>query len=697
MLKKMFSPKSVAVIGASKNKEKVGYAVLKNLVDSFKGKIYPINPNAETILGLKAFSSIKEIYLETPIDLAVIVIPSQFVPDMIEECGNVGVKNLIIISAGFKETGIKGAKLEKKCVETAKKYGIRFLGPNCLGLINTSAGLNASFAATMAKPGNIALFSQSGAICTSALDWADNKNVGFSKFVSLGNKADISENDLLKEFLIDYDTKVVAAYLEGVSNGPEFIKTSRKLSQKKPLVVVKAGRTAAGSKAVSSHTGTLAGSDEAYNAAFSQSGVIRADTLEDLLEYSNAFARYYYPKGDNIALITNAGGLGILAADECHLRGLFLSEFEDITYIRLKEALPPAASIYNPVDVLGDASSEIYKNALNIVLKDSNVDGIILLISPQSMTNIEEIAYNIKSIIETSHKPILCSFVGGSRIGKGEKILQKSNIPNYSSPDRAVASMKALSNYRKIKNKHYFDAPEIVGDKALVSRMLKKAQEKKQTVMGLEAFDILKAYGIPIIEKEVARSLEDTLRYCEKIGYPVALKILSPDISHKTDVGGIKLNLNDCEEVEKAYNSMMSSVRRYMPHATISGVQIQKMVTSGREVIIGMNRDVQFGPLIMFGFGGTYVELMKDISFGLAPLTEKDAKKMISSIKTYPLLAGVRGEKPHDIDSIVDVLLKVSQLSIDFPEILEFEINPLVVFGERKGCTAIDMRLTLSE
>ncbi|MCS3924156.1 acetate--CoA ligase alpha subunit [Methanosalsum natronophilum] len=697
MLKKMFSPKSVAVIGASKNKEKVGYAVLKNLVDSFKGKIYPINPNAETILGLKAFSSIKEIYLETPIDLAVIVIPSQFVPDMIEECGNVGVKNLIIISAGFKETGIKGAKLEKKCVETAKKYGIRFLGPNCLGLINTSAGLNASFAATMAKPGNIALFSQSGAICTSALDWADNKNVGFSKFVSLGNKADISENDLLKEFLIDYDTKVVAAYLEGVSNGPEFIKTSRKLSQKKPLVVVKAGRTAAGSKAVSSHTGTLAGSDEAYNAAFSQSGVIRADTLEDLLEYSHAFARYYYPKGDNIALITNAGGLGILAADECHLRGLFLSEFEDITYIRLKEALPPAASIYNPVDVLGDASSEIYKNALNIVLKDSNVDGIILLISPQSMTNIEEIAYNIKSIIETSHKPILCSFVGGSRIGKGEKILQKSNIPNYSSPDRAVASMKALSTYRKIKNKHYFDAPEIVGDKALVSRMLKKAQEKKQTVMGLEAFDILKAYGIPVIEKEVARSLEDTLRYCEKIGYPVALKILSPDISHKTDVGGIKLNLNDCEEVEKAYNSMMSSVRRYMPHATISGVQIQKMVTSGREVIIGMNRDVQFGPLIMFGFGGTYVELMKDISFGLAPLTEKDAKKMISSIKTYPLLAGVRGEKPHDIDSIVDVLLKVSQLSIDFPEILEFEINPLVVFGERKGCTAIDMRLTLSE
>ncbi|AEH60693.1 acetyl coenzyme A synthetase (ADP forming), alpha domain protein [Methanosalsum zhilinae DSM 4017] len=697
MLEKMFNPDSVAVIGASRNKEKVGYAVLHNLIESYKGKIFPINPEADEILGIKTYSSIEDIPLDENVDLAVIVVPAKLVPGIMENCGKSGIKNIIIISAGFKETGIEGARLERKCVRIAKKYDIRFLGPNCLGIIDTSSDLNASFSAVMAKKGNIALISQSGAICTSALDWADNRNVGFSKFISLGNKADLAENDFLSDLIDDSSTDVVAAYLEGVKDGPGFIEMSRRVSKAKPLIVVKAGRTAAGSKAVSSHTGTLAGSDEAYDAAFVQGGVIRADSLEDLLEYSRAFSMYDIPQGDDIAIITNAGGLGILTADECQRQDLSLAGFEEKTIDELKEKLPPAANIYNPVDVLGDADPDTYEYALNTVLEDENVDGIILLISPQAMTDIENISSRVAKIIQSATKPVLCSFVGGTKISAGEKILTGSGIPNYTFPERAVASMRALSSYRKIRKKEYHSPPVIEADRDTVARIIEKAQEKKQRTLGLEAFDILKAYNIPVVEKEIAKTLPETIEACESIGYPVAMKILSPEITHKSDVGGIRLNLTSRADVEKAYDTMISSVRRYMPHATINGVQIQRMIEGGREVIIGMNRDVQFGPLIMFGLGGTYVEFLKDVTFGLAPLTENEANHIVSSIRTYPLLAGVRGEKPHDIGCIIDTLLRISQLSLDFPQILEFEVNPLVVMDEGKGCTAIDMRLTLRE
>ena len=499
------------------------------------------------------------------------------------------------------------------------------------------------------------------------------------------------------EFADDDSTAVITAYLEGIENGPEFMDIARRVSKVKPIIVLKSGSTAVGSRAVSSHTGTLAGSDEAYNAAFSQSGVIRADTVEEMLDYARAFSSQPIPRGRNIAILTNAGGFGILTADACSKAGLSLSSFEESTILRLRERLPPAANFYNPVDVLGDASAEMYGYALETLLSDKNVDGIILLTSPQAMTAVDEIATIVADKAKSSEKPILCSFVGGTMIAEGERILNSRQIPNYSFPERAVASMRTLCSYSEIREQTYNPPQSIESDKEMAAQILENAAKRNQRTLGLESFDILKAYNIPVVATEITNSLPQTIEACEEMEYPVVMKIVSPDISHKSDVGGIRLNLNNEDEVERAYHIMMSDVRRYMPDAHIEGVQIQKMVTGGKEVIIGMNRDVQFGPLLMFGLGGTYVEFLKDVSFSVAPINKDDAKHMVASIKTYPLLAGVRGEEPSDIGSIVDILTKVSQMVVDFPQILEFEINPLMVLPDGQGCVAMDIRLTIRE
>ncbi|WP_135605973.1 acetate--CoA ligase alpha subunit [Methanococcoides sp. NM1] len=693
MLEKLFEPTSVAVIGASRTKGKVGRAVLDNLIESYKGEIIPINPKADEILGLRCYPTI----LDAPntAELAVVVLPAAMVPDALEKCGLADVSNVVVISAGFKESGIEGAKLERRCADIVRKYGMRMVGPNCLGIIDTGSGLNASFAASMAKKGNIAMMSQSGAICTATLDWADARGVGFSKFISLGNKADLSENDFLLEMADDDSTSVIAAYLEGVKDGPKFMEIAREVSHKKPIIVVKSGRTAVGSRAVSSHTGTLAGSDEAYNAAFAQSGVMRADSVEQMLDYIRAFSSQPVPDGKNIAIVTNAGGLGILTADACHYAGLSLSSFDESTIDSLREKLSPAANFYNPVDVLGDAHPDIYGHALETILDDPNVDGIIVLTSPQAMTDVKSIAEVVAEKCADSRKPILCSFVGGTRIEEGEGILDQHHIPNFAFPERAVSSMAALCNYGVIRKRVHLKPELIDVDTESVSSILKKARSETRHTLGLESFDILKAYGIPTVGTSNVKTLQEAIDASEEMGYPVVMKVLSADISHKTDVGGVRIGLKDRDDVVRAYHTMMSDVRRYMPNAVISGVQIQKMVTGGKEVIIGMNRDVQFGPLLMFGLGGTYVEVLKDVSFSVAPIGKDISRKMLSSIKTYPILTGVRGESPSDLNSIVDTLCKVSQLVMDFPEILEFDINPLMVLPEGQGCVAMDIRLTL--
>lgn len=695
MLEKLFDPDSVAVIGASRTRGKVGRAVLDNLINGYEGEIYPINPGADEILGLRCYTSILEV--PQKVDLAVIVVPARFVPDVIDECGHAGVGNVVVISAGFKESGIEGARLERRCAEIAAEYGMHLVGPNCLGIIDPHSGLNASFAASMAKEGNIALMSQSGAICTATLDWADANGIGFSKFVSLGNKADLAENDFLLDFEADDTTSVIAAYLEGVKDGPRFMEIARQVSHTKPIIVVKSGRTAVGSRAVSSHTGTLAGSDEAYTAAFLQSGVIRADSIEDMLDHIRAFSSQPIPRGKRIAILTNAGGLGILTADACDLEGLSLASFDESTIQRLRDRLPPAANMYNPVDVLGDATADLYGYALDVVLEDPNVDGVILLTSPQAMTDVKGIADVVVGRSGALDKPVLCSFVGGCRVREGIRILVDGQVPNYSFPERAVASMGALCSYNEIRNQSYPGPERFDVDKQTVSSLIGDAIASSRRVLGLESIDILRSYGIPTVGTATARTLKEALDACESMGYPVVMKILSPDISHKTDVGGVRLDLENADDVERAYHTMMSDVRRYMPDAMVTGVQVQKMVSGGREVIIGMNRDVQFGPLMMFGLGGTYVEILKDVSFAVAPLSRADAKDMIQSIHTYPLLTGVRGEGSYDIDTIVDVICRISQLVTDMPRILEFEINPLMVLPEGMGCVAMDIRLTLGE
>ncbi|MDY0387851.1 MAG: acetate--CoA ligase family protein [Methanolobus sp.] len=695
MLEKMFNPNIVAVIGASRTKGKVGRAVLENLMQNSNLKIIPINPNVDEILGIPCYHNILDVPDDLKTGLAVIVVPARLVPNSVDECGKAGIKNIVIISAGFKEAGIEGARLERECISICEQYGIKMIGPNSLGIIDTASGLNASFAPNMAYKGNIAMMSQSGAICAATLDWAERIGVGFSKFVSLGNKAVLSENDLLLLFENDPSTAVIAAYLEGVEDGPQFIKIAQRVSRSKPIIIVKSGRSSVGSKAVSSHTGTLAGSDAAYNAAFKQAGIIRADSLDDMLDYSRAFSACPLPEGRSIALITNAGGFGILAADACHNAGLSIASFEEATVEKLREKLPPAANFYNPVDVLGDASADLYAHALDTVLEDTNIDGIIVLVSPQSMTDVPGIAEKIAEKIKQSKKPIICNFTGGSRIAAGEEVLNRHGIPNYPSPERAVASMKALCDYQSIKNRKQEQAAIYDSDIKFARSFIDGASSQKRRTHGLESMDILKAYDIPVVESKIAKTLPEAIKAADDIGYPVVMKILSPDISHKTDVGGIRLNLKHVDDIERAYNSMMSDVRHYMPNAKVTGVQLQQMISGGKEIIIGMDRDIQFGPLLMFGLGGTYVEFLKDVSFAVAPITVAEAKHMVSSIKTYPLIAGVRGEAPSDIESIIQTLLKVSQLVTDFPEILEFEINPLMVMPEGEGCVAMDIRFTL--
>jgi acetyl coenzyme A synthetase (ADP forming)-like protein len=695
MLEKMFDPDSIAVIGASRKEGKVGRAVLENLMVNKEKLIIPINPQVDEILGLPCYPTILDVPDDVKVDLAVIVIPAKFVPEAVDMCGQAGVKNIIVISAGFKEAGVEGARFERECAALCEKYDINMIGPNCLGIINTGCNLNASFAAGMAYPGNIAMMSQSGAICSVTLDWADRIGVGFSKFISLGNKADLAENDFLEYFENDDSTAVIAAYLEGVKDGPEFIKIARRVTQSKPVIIVKSGRTSVGSRAVSSHTGTLAGSDAAYNAGFRQSGVMRADSLEEMLDYCRAFSVYSLPTGRNVAVVTNAGGLGILTADACYNAGLSIASFEDATIELLRKSLPPAANFYNPVDVLGDASAEIYEAALDAVLADSNVNGIVLLLSPQAMTDVPAIAEMVARKIKVSEKPIICNFAGGTRVASAEDILNKNNIPNYSSAERAVASMNALCDYYTIKNKVY-GLPEVFEvDKELAVSIIQEAKTEGRRTLGLESLDLLSSYGIQVVGSGIAKTLPEAVAISEKVGYPVVMKILSPDISHKTDVGGIRLNLEHADDVERAYNTMMSDVRLYMPDALITGVQIQKMLSGGKEVIVGMDRDPQFGPLMMFGLGGTYVEFLKDVSFAVAPISAVEAKHMVSTIKTYPLIAGVRGEAPSDIKSIIDILMKASQLVTDYPEILEFEINPLMVMPDGQGCVAMDVRLTI--
>ncbi len=693
----LFSPSSIAVIGASKHEGKVGYTVLKNIISSnFPGKIYPINPSTDEILGLKSYKSVLNV--NGGVDLAIVTVPAEHVFQVAEECGQKKIKGMIVISAGFKESGHSGAVLEQALVETAKKYNFRILGPNCLGIIDTLTPINASFASRAPLEGNIVFASQSGAILTGILDWSIEEGIGFSKFISLGNKSDLDETDMIKELANDSNTKVILLYLEGVKDGLRFFEVAKKASRIKPIVVLKSGVSSSGARAASSHTGALAGSDKAYSTAFKQIGVLRAHSIEELFDYGITFSLQDIPEINSVAIITNAGGPGIIATDTCEEEGLLMARLEAETVEKLRTNLPRESSIYNPVDILGDAREDRYEFALDAVLSDSNVGCVLVILTPQAMTRPLEIAQSIITVSKKfSHKPVVASFIGGESIQEASKILINNDVPCFEFPESGVKSLAGLTKFASLKKIDlYEEIPRFDVDNEKVNEIITKVYDDHRLVLlGHEAAAVAKAYGIPTPKVELAKSLDEALEIAERIGYPVVMKVSSPQILHKTDIGGVVLNLENQEEVTKAYYTILSSVFKYFPQAQINGVSVQQMVPQGRELIIGMTRDLTWGPMIGVGLGGIYVNLFEDVSFRISPFSRKVAFDMISETKAYRLLKGMRGEKPSDIDSIVDVILHVSQLSQDFKIINELDINPLFAYDE--GCLALDVKITLEK
>jgi len=697
MLDAFFKPNAVAIIGASQSPGKLGYTVLANVIESgFRGNIYPINPKASQIYNLKAYPSVADLP-ETP-DLAVIVIPYNHVPNAMRECGEKGIKAVVVISAGFREASVEGMERELEVIEIAKKYDIRVIGPNCLGIIDTYTPLNATFAAGTPPQGTIAFMSQSGALQTAILDWSlAARDLGFSKFVSLGNKADVAETDLMLAWADDPESHVILAYVEGVPNGQEFIKVARQVSRKKPILVLKSGVTESGSRAVSSHTGSLAGSEAAYDAAFYQAGVLRLDSLQELFDNARAFANQPLLKGDRIAIITNAGGPGILATDMLERRGMRLARFENSTIQKIKDGLPDAASAVNPVDVLGDALSDRYAAALELVAADPNVDGVICIVTPQAMTEIVETANAIGKLSQRIDKPVLGAFMGEERAKAGEDVLASYGIPNYKFPEHAARAFAAMRDYVEIRDR---PDPEMVRfdvDQDAVKKVFEDVRAEGRVSVGeAESRAIAKAYGLRLPQSELAATAEEAVKVADSIGYPVVLKIASPDILHKTDVGGVKVGLGNASDVRDAFDLIVYRAQRYVPDARIWGCLVQEMVpTDGIEVLVGMSKDPQFGPLVTFGLGGILVEALKDVTFRVAPFGREDAEAMLDEIRAHSLLRGVRGRPPADRDALVETLLRIGQMVTDFPEIVEMDINPLMVYEQGRGAVALDMRLVL--
>jgi acetyltransferase len=626
----------------------------------------------------------------------VVVIPYRFVPAVLEQCGQKGVPSVVVISAGFREAGREGLERERELVEIARKYDLRLIGPNCLGVIDTATPLNATFAAGMPPAGPIAFMSQSGALGTAVLDIAMAGRIGFSKFASLGNKADVSEIDLLEAWGDDPESRVILIYVEGLPDGQKFMQVARKVTRNKPVVAIKSGVTKSGSRAVSSHTGSLAGSEAAYKAAFQQAGVIRAASMEALFDYARAFAYQPLLQGDRIGIVTNAGGPGILATDALEHANLEIPRLAHETVEALEDYLPGAASAANPVDVLGDALADRYEHAIQLVLTDPNVDGLIVIVTPQAMTEIEETAHAVGRMAQETDKPILGCFMGEARIEAGVEILRQYGVPNYPFPERAAMALAAMNAYRREREQPIFEAQECNVCIPPVRELFDRVRAEGRVSVGeAEAREVLEAYGFPIPKSRLAKTPEEAIEIAEEIGYPVVLKIASPDILHKTDVGGVKLNLRSPDDVRDAFDLIVYRAGRYVPGARIWGCLVQQMVLGGREVLVGMSRDPQFGPLVAFGLGGIYVEALKDVAFRIAPFGRQEAEEMMREIRSYPLLEGVRGEPPADHEAMVDALLRVSQLVTDFPEIVELDINPLMVFDEGHGAMALDMRLVL--
>ncbi|NPA63189.1 MAG: acetate--CoA ligase [Methanococci archaeon] len=694
----LFYPRSVAVIGATNREGKVGYAIMKNL-ENFNGRVYPVNPKYDEVLGLKCYKSVLDI--EDEIDLAIIVVPNVVVPQVLEECGKKGVKGAVIISAGFSEVG--NYELEEKIKEIAKKYNIRVIGPNCLGIMNTHINLNATFAKIFPPRGGVSIISQSGAVLNAILDIAPLLNIGFSKVVSIGNKVDVQESDLMEYFLDDEDTKMVVLYIEGLKD-KRFLNVAKKLSKKKPVIALKSGRTDVGKKAAKSHTGSLAGEDEIYEAVFKESGIVRAYTFEELVDLIHIFSTQPTMNSNEIGIITNAGGFGVLAADSCVDYGMKLANFESSTVETLKNILPKTATISNPLDIIGDATPERYRKVVDTLSRDRNIKGLLVILTPQEMTKPLEVA---KSIIEVKNthkdlkiKPLITSFVGGVSVKGAKSYLRKNGIPSYITPENGIKALSYLYRYSLLKVKEEYD--EYVQKVREEFSKIKKENEEiiKRLLSNPNEYNVksvLKIYGFPVPEGYLVKSEDEAELYCKKLGKCV-MKIVSPQILHKTDAKGVIIKP---ENPREAFRTLIENAKRYaeekgIKDLKIDGVLVEKYVERDKmEIIIGAKRDEIFGSVVMVGLGGVFVEVLKDVSFGISPITRDFAYEILKSLKSYKVLEGVRGRPRKDIEFVVDCLIKIGVFMDIHEEIKEMDLNPVFVFNDGEGGCIGDAKIIL--
>lgn len=695
-LNAIFRPRSVAVIGASTRKQSIGHEVLRNLVDfEFAGPVYPVHPRARVVRSIRAYKSVEDI--PDPVDLAVIIVPRDRVLATIDQCGRKGVRGVVVITAGFREVGAEGARLEERIARRVARYGMRMVGPNCMGVLNTEPDvrLNATFAAAMPARGNIGFISQSGALGEAILADAARTGLGVAMFISMGNKTDISGNDMLEYWEHNDDVQAILMYLESFGRPRRFTELARRITRRKPIITVKAGRTAAGARAASSHTGSIVGLDIATESLLEQCGVLRVGSLEEMFVQAAALARQPVPTGDRVAIVTNAGGPGILCTDACVGRGVELAALSAATQRALQRVLAPEASVANPVDMIASADAARYRAALDLVKKDPGVDGIIAIFVSPIMIDAYEVARAIAEAADGT-KPILSVFMGKQRSAEGVAKLQEHGVPDYRFPDQAASAMSALMRYRTLR-----DAPPgrhrtFRVDRAKAGRVIRAARRAGRTeLLPPECGQLLSAYGFRVAPALTVRTAAEAIAAAQEVGYPVVLKIASEKISHKSDVGGVKVDLRNADEVAIAHRDLTERLRARDPDLRVT---VQQMIRGGREVILGMARDEQFGPLLMFGLGGVFVEVMRDVSVRVHPLTDVDARTMIERIKGYPLLAGTRGEPPVAVGLIEESLLRLSQLISDFEDDLaELDINPFIVTERADRSFVVDARVSLRD
>ncbi|MCL9813276.1 acetate--CoA ligase family protein [Natranaeroarchaeum aerophilus] len=690
-LSDLFGPERVAVVGATDREGSVGRAILTNLQADYTGEVVPINPNRDAVLGLDCYESVAA---APPTDLAVVVVPSGIVIDAVREAAEAGVDDVVVITAGFSETGSEGAERERELIEVAEEYDLNLVGPNSLGVMSTPNGMNATFGPDNAQEGSISFMSQSGAFITAVLDWANDQDLGFKDVVSLGNEAVLDETDFINEWGDDPDTDVIIGYLEGIDHGREFIDTTREVTDDTPVVLVKSGRTEAGAQAASSHTGTIAGSEQAYAAGLDQAGVLRVETVQEMFDYARMLSGQPLPERDDVAVITNAGGPGVMTTDAIGDSRLDLASFSDETLETYGEMLPDEGNIYNPVDVLGDADASRFEKALDAALTDPGVGAAIVVAAPTAVLDFENLADVISEKKEEYETPIVSALMGGESTEAAAEKLKDNGVPNYFDPARAIRSIGALSEYRDISRTTHEEPPNFDVDRERAREILEGAKARDDNRLGVEAMDLLDAYGIPTPEGDVVDSPAEAEAVAKEIDGPAVMKIVSPDILHKSDIGGVKVGV-ETEDVADAYEDLVTRARNYQPDANLIGIQVQEMVDldDGTETIVGLNRDPQFGPMVLFGLGGIFVEVLEDTTVRIAPISEPEADEMIDDIQAAPLLRGARGRTPADTDAISESLQRLSQLATDFPAILELDVNPLVAGPD--GATAIDLQLTV--